>query len=145
MREGGILEQTSPEQLARERMGWTQAGYVNLLQLADPATEGGMFAYPWGGTRLLTRAGKPGPALFELLSKDIVLLRGCPEAISARNLLCCRVVSLLDLDGRIGVELACGEERLIAQVTRQAAEELNIRPGEELHAVIKSSAFRRLY
>lgn len=145
LHQGGVLEQTSPEQLARKRMGWTQAGYVNLLHLSDPVDEDGLFAYRWNGTRLLIGPGKSGPALFELLSKDIVLLRGRPDAISARNLLCCRVLRLFDLEGRVGVELACGNERLIAQVMKQTAEELNIRPGEEIHAVIKSSAFRRLY
>lgn len=145
MHEGGVLEQTSPEQLARKQMGRTQAGYVNLLHLSDPVDEDGLFAYRWNGVRLLLGAGLPGPALFELLAKDIVLLRGRPEAISARNLLRCRVVNLFELDGRVGVELACGGERLIAQVMKQAIEELNIRPGEEIHAVIKSSAFRRLY
>ncbi len=145
LHKGEVSAQTSPDELARQRMGWTRAGYINLLKLSDPIEEDGLFAYRWNGTRLLTTPGRAEGALFELSSKDIMLFRGRPEAISARNLLRCQAVSTFELDGRIGVELACGSERLIAQVVTRAAEELNIVPGAEIYAVVKASAFRRLY
>ncbi|HEY7746246.1 MAG TPA: TOBE domain-containing protein [Desulfuromonadales bacterium] len=34
---------------------------------------------------------------------------------------------------------------MVATVVRQAAEELGVRAGAEVYAVIKASAFRRLY
>jgi molybdate transport system ATP-binding protein len=145
LHKGKVSTQTSPDNLARQRMGWTRAGYINLLKLSDPSDEDGLFAYRWNGTRLLIGAGGAGESLFELSSKDIMLFRGRPEAISARNLLRCQAVCTFELDGRIGVELACGSERLIAQVVKPAAEELDIQPGREIYAVIKASAFRRLY
>jgi molybdate transport system ATP-binding protein len=126
-------------------MSWTRAGYINLLKLADPAPEGDLFAYRFGANRLLMWAGAPGESVFELSSKDIMLFKGRPEAISARNLLCCRVESVSDLENRVGVELDCGGERLIATVVRQAAEEMNVQIGSEIFAIIKASAFRRLY
>ena len=54
---GEVSGHTTPERLARERMGWTRAGYINLLRLSDPRREDGLYAYPWGGTRLLMWAG----------------------------------------------------------------------------------------
>jgi len=144
MHKGTITGQLSPEDLARERMGWTRAGYINLLQLQNPADIDGLQAWPWGDSRLLTSAGAPGPALFELSSKDVLLLRDRPAAISARNLLDCTVSGVFELDGRVGVELACGSGRLVAQIVKNAADELGIAPGVALCAVIKASAFRRL-
>jgi len=143
---GLVSDHTTPERLARERMGWTRAGYINLLHLSRPHEVDGMTAYEWGGTRLLIAGkGGEGESVFELSSKDILLFKQHPEAISARNLLPCRVVSIFGLEGRVGVELDCGGDRLIAQVVDQAVEELGIREGAELFAVIKASAFRLLY
>jgi len=143
---GRVSDHTSPEDLARERMGWTRAGYINLLRLRGSREEDGMTEFDWGGSHLLI-AGKwgGGESVFELSSKDIVLFKQHPEAISARNLLSCRVASVFGLDGRVGVELDCGGDRLIAQVVSPAVEELGIREGAEMFAVIKASAFRRLY
>lgn len=142
---GEVSAQTTPDALARERMSWAKAGYINLLKLSDPTPEGDLFAYRFGDSRLLMWSGAPGPSVFELSSKDIMLFKGRPEAISARNLLRCRVEAVSDLENRVGVELDCGGERLIATVVRQAAEELGVRTGAEIYAVIKASAFRKLY
>lgn len=143
---GEISARTTPEALARERMGWTRAGYINLLQVREPRQTDGLFDYRWGEGRLLVSAGsEAAEALFELSSKDIMLFKRHPEAISARNLLLCRIVGTFDLEGRTGVELDCGGERLIAQVVRQAADDLSLRPGGKIYAAIKASAFRRLF
>jgi molybdate transport system ATP-binding protein len=142
---GEVSAQTTPDALARERMSWAKAGYINLLKLSDPMPDGDLYAYRFGDSRLLMWSGAPGQSVFELSSKDIMLFRGRPEAISARNLLRCQVAAVTDLENRVGVELDCGGERLVATVVRQAAEELGVRPGAEIYAVIKASAFRRLY
>jgi len=44
----------------------------------------------------------------------------------------------------IGVELACGGQRLVAEVADPAVKELGIVAGCELFLAIKASAFRRL-
>ncbi|MFA7536599.1 MAG: molybdenum ABC transporter ATP-binding protein [Desulfuromonadales bacterium] len=142
---GEVSEQTTPDALARQRMSWAKSGYINLLKLSNPEPAGDLFAYPFGNGRLLMWAGGPGESVFELSSKDIMLFKGRPEAVSARNLLLCRVGSVTDLENRVGVELDCGGKQLIATVVRQAAEELDVRTGVEIYAVIKASAFRRLY
>ena len=83
-------------------------------------------------------------ALFELSSTDIILFKRHPEAISARNLLKCRVTDIFETGFRLGVELECGGERLIAEIVRQAAEDLEIIKGNEIYAAIKATAFKRL-
>lgn len=142
---GRIIRQATAEQLARQRMDTSQVGYINILRLGSPRQVDGLYAYPWGKGELLIsfRARNP-EALFELSSRDIILCKKHPEAISARNLLQCRVVGLFEAGNRIGVDLEWGRERLIGEVARQAAQELEIREGGELFAAIKASAFREL-
>jgi molybdate transport system ATP-binding protein len=143
--DGRIIEETSAEQLARNRMGQSPVGYINLLRLGAPRRFDGLFAYPWGNGELLISAGTDrSEALFELSSKDMILFKKHPEAISARNLLRCTVAGTFPAGNKVGIELACGDERLVAEVVAQAAAELGIVAGSELFAAIKASAFRRL-
>lgn len=142
---GAVTDQLTPDELARKRMGWAKAGYVNLLRLDAPQPADDLFAYRFGSGQLLMWSGSEAAAVFELSSTDIMLFRGRPEAISARNLLACRVEGLIDLENRVGVQLACCGQPLMATVVRQAAAELNLRPGDKIYAVIKASAFRKLY
>ncbi|HEY5995526.1 MAG TPA: molybdenum ABC transporter ATP-binding protein [Candidatus Deferrimicrobiaceae bacterium] len=143
---GRIVDVTNAEELALRRMGAGGAGYVNLLRLTDPVPRNGLSVYRWGGTELvLSCDGKPGETIFELSARDIILIREHPGAISARNLLPCRVVRGHAFEGRVGIELSCGGERLIAEVMRETAQALDIRPGQPIFAAIKASAFRELY
>ena len=142
---GVMVDQVSSEQLARNRMGQSQVGYINLLELGCPSESAGLFAYPWGaGQLLLSAASDRDESMAELSSKDIILFKQHPEAISARNLLQCRVRSLFSSGRKIGVELDCAGNTLIAEVVQDAVNELSITPGSSLYAAIKASAFRIL-
>lgn len=142
---GTMVEQSTSEQLARSRMGQSPVGYINLFRLGNPHRVNDLFSYRWGAGELLISAGSDQQeTLFELSSKDIILFKKHPEAISARNLLQCSVVSIFESGNRVGVELANGDGRLVAEVVNQAADELEIGVGSNLFAAIKASAFRRL-
>ena len=142
---GRLTGQTTPEELARNRMGESQVGYINLLELAALRQKEGLYAYRWGGNTLFLSAGNDRPeAMFELSSRDIILFNKHPDAVSARNLLRCTVLETFPSGNKIGVELSCGGERLVAEVVVQAARELAIEKGCELYAVVKASSFRRL-
>jgi molybdate transport system ATP-binding protein len=144
--DGRIDEQITAESLVRARMGESAAGYMNLLRLSAPRQADALYAYTWGDQQLVTACGDDRPeGLFELSSTDIVLFKSHPEAISARNLLKCRVVNTFQTGNRIGVDLDCdGDGRLVAEVVRQAAEELGLKVGSEVYAAIKATAFRKL-
>jgi len=143
---GSFLGETSAEELARRAMGTSRIGYINLLELAGPREHDGLFAYRWGDQEIVIAAGSDAPSgMFELSSKDITLFKRHPEATSARNMLRCKVARLFGAGNRIGVELDCGGRTLVSQVVGEAAEDLDLRPGSEIIAVIKASAFRRLY
>lgn len=142
---GVLVEQTSSEQLARRRMEQSPGGYINLLRLGRPATVNGLFAYPWGKARLLLSVGADSDdSIAELSSKEIMLFKKHPEAISARNLLPCTVMALSSFGRKVGVELDCSGNTLIAEVVQDAVTELAITPGSILYAAIKASAFRLL-
>lgn len=143
---GRVSEQIDPETLARQRLGRRRAGYINLLKLQDAKPQDGLYSFCWESNRLLLSTGLGAePGMFELSSKDIILFKKHPEATSARNLLPCRVGEVFDMEGRFGVELHCNEGQLIAEVAQKAIADLDIVTGREVFAVIKSSAFRRLY
>lgn len=143
---GRIVEQTTSEHLARIRMGQSSVGYINLLELSDMTEQDGMCVYRWKGGELFLSASNNETlsGLFELSSKDIILFKRHPEAISARNLLECRVSSLFESGQKLGVELECGSGSLVAEIVPEAARELGIKEGVVIHAAFKASAFRRL-
>lgn len=145
LEKGALTGVVTPEQLARQRMGQSPTGYINLLELGVPQERQGLLAYPWAGGELLLSGGNPPEAgLYELSSKDIILCKRHPDAISARNLLPCTVRNLFETGRKIGVELDCNGGRLVAEIVSNAARELAITPGSNLWAAIKASAFRRL-
>ncbi len=143
---GRIIEQTTSEQLARIRMGQSSVGYINLLELSDMTERDGICAYRWKGGEILLSSNNRETisGLFELSSKDIILFKRHPEAISARNLLECKVMSLFESGQKLGVELECLEGSLVAEIVPEAARELGIKAGATIHAAFKASAFRRL-
>lgn len=145
LEQGRLMRCCTPDELARSRMGNSQAGYINLLELGQPSSQDGLLAFPWGRGRLLLSAGTLAePGMFELSSKDIMLCKRHPEAISARNLLPCTVTGLFESGRTTGVELDCNGGALIAEIVPDAARELEIVPGSIVWAAIKASAFRRL-
>jgi molybdate transport system ATP-binding protein len=143
---GNLVEQSTGEQVARGRMGESPVGYINLIELSNMTERDGMCAYRWqGGELLLSGSNRDTVSgLFELSSKDIILFKKHPEAISARNLLKCTVAGLFESASKTGVELLCGEGKLIAEIVPEAARELEIQVGSTLYAACKASAFRRL-
>lgn len=142
---GAMVGQTTSEQLARNRMENSQVGYINLLKLGRPSEEGSLYAYPWGTTHLLLMDDSDRDnSIAELSSKDIILFKQHPEAISARNLLQCRIRTLFTSGRRIGVELECAGNVLVSEIVQDAVNELAIGPGSTVFAAVKASAFRIL-
>lgn len=134
------------EELALQRMGNSQVGFINLLRLTDPVRRHGLLNYRWGEVtlQLTGEANGSRETLYQLSSRDIILCRQHPEAISARNLLPGRVVRTIPAGRKVGVEIDFSGRSLIAEIVPDAATELTIATGSTIYAVIKASAFRRL-
>lgn len=146
MDNGQIQQHISTEELARTSQGSGGRGYTNLLRLDSPKDIGKLLSYRWGEvTLMLVKTRDRDAGEFSLNSRDILLFKKHPEATSARNMLPCTVRKTYQTDWLIGVELDCQGNTLIAEIVPQSLEELDIRPGSELVAVFKASAFQRLY
>jgi molybdate transport system ATP-binding protein len=143
---GRITSQTTPTELALRRMASSPVGFINLLRLTTPRQRDGLVNYSWGDVELQLSSPTPAPAeaIYELSSKDIILCKQHPEAISARNLLPGRVVRTFTAGRKAGVEIDFRGQTLIAEVVADAVSELAIAAGATIYAVIKASAFRRL-
>jgi molybdate transport system ATP-binding protein len=146
MKQGLVAQQLSTEELARTSLGSGGRGYTNLLQLDAPEDLGKLMRYRWNGVALMSvKTANRGAGRFALNSRDILLFKKHPEATSARNMLPCIIRKTYETDWLIGVELDCGGNTLIAEIVPQSLDEMDIRPGSELVAVFKASAFQRLY
>jgi len=146
MRQGRVTQQLSTEELARTSLGSGGRGYTNLLQLDRPEDLGQLMSYRLGKINLmLVKMENRGAGQFALNSRDILLFKKHPEATSARNMLPCVVRKTYQTDWLVGVELDCHGNTLIAEIVPQSLKEMDIRPGSELIAVFKASAFQRLY
>ncbi len=70
---------------------------------------------------------------------DIILSLGAPPMMSARNAIPATIRDLRDAGGRALVYFDIGAN-LVAEVTPAAASELRLRPGIQVHLVIKSNS-----
>ncbi|MDU9047837.1 MAG: molybdenum ABC transporter ATP-binding protein [Candidatus Electrothrix sp. Rat3] len=149
MQKGQLVQQLATEELARTSFGTGGQGYTNLLHLDEMEDLGKLLRCRWGSIPvMLVKAPDQRPGEFSLNGRDILLFKKHPEASSARNMLSCTVRRTYETDWLVGIELecrGCQGQSLIAEIVPQSVDELDIRPGSEVVAVFKASAFRRLY
>ena len=123
---------------------------VNLVRLTEvsPSQDGG-----WLGTvnagktitqlRLPADLENPDKSVFvEFAASDVMLASGNTEGLSARNRLPAVVTDLVLRTGRVFVALEMGGQRLWAEVTTHAVEDLGLVIGSNVTCLIKSAALR---
>ena len=54
------------------------------------------------------------------------------------------MIDVFEAGNRVGVQLDCGGGHLVAEVVKEAADELGIRRRIEIYAAIKATAFKKL-
>lgn len=98
---------------------------------------------PDGLSRVMTAAGPIWLALdrpsgtrlrLRILAHEVILSRDAPQGLSALNVLSARVTQVSD--GM--VQLALGDERMLAQITPRSVQMLDLKPGTSCHAIVKS-------
>ena len=104
---------------------------------------------PAGGAPMLTVPCRPGlrpgsRVTYRVASEDVLLLRGAPDAISARNVCSARVTGVETLRNDVLVRLETGALEWRALVTAAAVRELAIAPETELFLAIKTHSFELL-
>ena len=99
-----------------------------------------------GGALYLPRVeGSPGTLVrVRIMAHEVILSRARPEGLSAQNILAGHVARIVPGKGpAITVHVALGAQEIIARITRRAAEQMSLREGEPVHAILKSMAVAR--
>ncbi|HLQ19301.1 MAG TPA: TOBE domain-containing protein, partial [Tabrizicola sp.] len=79
-----------------------------------------------------------------ILAHEVILSIARPQGLSAQNILACRVTAVVPGDGPgVLVHLAIGSDEIIARITRRAATDLALGPGQAVHAILKSMSVAR--
>lgn len=77
-------------------------------------------------------------------AKDIILAKSPPEGTSALNILPATIMRIGDQSGPIvDVSIRCGEELLLARITRRSLNMLQLAPGTHCFALLKSITLTR--
>jgi molybdate transport system ATP-binding protein len=79
-----------------------------------------------------------------IMAHEVILSRARPEGLSAQNILAGRVARIVPGSGpAVMVHVALGAHEIIARITRRAADQMGLQPGETVHAIVKSMSVAR--
>jgi molybdate transport system ATP-binding protein len=152
--EGGRVVQEGPpeEVLGAAGLPGANGEPVNLLRLTRPApsSDGGWLA-SFPGTsgevqvRLPQLETKPeDPVYVQFAASDVMLARGQVAQLSARNRFPARIEELVPRHGHIFAALSVAGQRLWAEVTKDAVNDLELAPGVEVTCLVKTAALEVL-
>ena len=139
---GAAADLLSDPQLA-PALGLREAGALLRATVAGQDADGLTRLHSAGGPLWLPRLNAAiGTALrIRISAQDVILARSRPEGLSALNILTATVTELRVGDGPGAlVQLAVGDDRLLARITRRSAEALALHPGAQVFAILKSVA-----
>ena len=90
-------------------------------------------------------AAPPGSRVrLRIMAHDVILSRARPEGLSAQNILPGEVLRITPGAGPgVMVHIAIGTDEILARITRRAADQMALRPGEPVHAILKSMSVAR--
>jgi len=142
--EGKILQQGNPLEIFNRPSHPSVArvvGFENLLAGSVIRAEKGLVHLELGasclvGSGLLRRGER---AFAAVRAEEVILEKGRTRASSARNHLKAKIHSIEPCGFHVDVLVDCGGW-LRARIPAQSAQELKLKPGDEVSAVIKSSS-----
>jgi len=129
---GDVLERPCTDFVA-EFVGCT------VLEGKVLSRENGLTEVDISGTRLISYdRAEPGEKIRAIIRpENIILSRTTPEKVSARNVLATRVLNIEPENGLNIVRLGCADLALNVIITNNGLHDLELRPGEEICAMIK--------
>ena len=140
---GRLVQQGTPDEIRRRPRADYAASLVgvNLFRGTLEAGEGRVFVVLDSGGRLSIPGDglRPGEAVFATVHPHSVILSIEKPSTSARNALHGVVSGTDAIDGRVRVHLDAGPVRITAEITPNAAAELDIKPGSRLWASFKAT------
>ncbi|WP_322895818.1 MULTISPECIES: molybdenum ABC transporter ATP-binding protein [unclassified Yoonia] len=148
---GRVLRQGSTAEVMSDPVALRAMGIRELATLL-PAT---IVAHEDDGlTRLMTAGGPlflplvaadPGSAVrVRIMAHEVILSRARPEGLSAQNILPGVVVRIVAGQGpAVMVHIAIGGDEIVARITRRAADQMALAPGDPVHAILKTMSVAR--
>jgi len=94
---------------------------------------------------LPTLDGSPGKRVrVRIMAHDVILSRARPEGLSAQNILAGIVARIVPGAGPgVMVHVAIGDHEILARITRRAADQMGLHPGDGVHAILKTLSVAR--
>ena len=143
---GPVDELTSRLDL-RPLTGRYEAGAVVLAQVESQDAAFGLTELSFAGGRLrVPRIDLPRgtPIRLRIRARDVALARERPQGISILNVFACVVRDVGVEDGpQVDLRLDAGGAPLWARVTKRSLDDLDLRPGAEVYALVKAVAIDR--
>ncbi len=147
MREGAVIGEGAPADMLHraDLLGPDEAETSTVFEAVAGVTDADglvSLSCPLGELLLAAPNLRQGARVrVRIPARDVMLALTRPEALSALNVFPGRVVSLVDCGpAQADVEVECGAQRLWARLTRRSVAALNLAPGREVHAIVKSVA-----
>jgi molybdate transport system ATP-binding protein len=133
--------------MSRPDLPWLRSaigpGSVFDARVARRHRDRGLLELAFDGGRLLAAdrdLGEGSAVRIRIPAREVILATQPPTGVSLHNVLAGRVAAMHQDEGsdHVLVQLAVGRLLLLAEVTRDAVQRLDIAPGATLHALIKS-------
>ncbi len=131
---------------ARRAMGIRELAAMLPATVAEQLDDGlTRLDAPTGPLFLPDVDGAPGTRVrVRIMAHEVILSRSKPEGLSAQNILAGRIARIVPGAGPgVMVHVAVGEHEVFARITRRAAEQLRLQPGDSVHAILKSMSVAR--
>jgi len=79
-----------------------------------------------------------------IMAHEVILSRARPEGLSAQNIIAGTVARIVQGQGpAVMVHIAVGDHEILARITRRAAEQMTLAPGDNIHAILKTMSVAR--
>ncbi|MFN4129351.1 MAG: molybdenum ABC transporter ATP-binding protein [Paracoccaceae bacterium] len=79
-----------------------------------------------------------------IMAHEVILSRARPEGLSAQNILGGVITRIVHGQGpAVMVYVKVGHDEIVARITRRAADQLGLKPGDTVHAILKSMSVAR--
>lgn len=142
----GPAEQVLSDPDMVRQLGVREAGAVLPAIVARHHDDGLSELTISAGRLLLPQMDMPPgtPTRVRILAQDVILSRAAPVGLSALNILPVKIIALRDGSGPgVIIQLQCGDDRLLARITRRSADQMRLKAGDAVYAVIKSVSIAR--
>lgn len=128
------------------QLGLREAGAVLPATILRHHADGLTELQVSGGRLFLPKMDRPVGmhTRVRVLAHDVILSRAMPKGLSALNILSGEITAVRAGGGPgVIIQIKCGDDRLLARITRRSADAMGLHPGDHVHAVIKSVSIAR--